>query len=71
MLDIRVEYLTFDILLHAKSEKSDKKVCTPIILKNLLKTCFLIKKYTFTVCVGCVWILIYISYSKNKLLMDY
>ena len=43
-------------------------ICTPIIFKNPLKTCFFIKKYTFTICVGCVWIVIYISYSKYKLL---
>ena len=68
-----LEYLTFDIFLHAKFEKKIivNQICTPIIFKNPLKTCFFIKKYTFTICVGCVWIVIYISYSKNKLLMEY
>ena len=27
---------------------------------------FFINKYTFTICVGCVWIVIYISYPKKQ-----
>ena len=43
-----VDYLPFDILLNAKSEKViGNTFCTPIIFKNPLKTCFFIKKYTF------------------------
>ena len=40
---VGVGYLTFDILLQAKYDKS----CKPIIFKNPLKTCFFIKKYTY------------------------
>ena len=39
---VAVEYLTFDILLHAKSEKKviGNQICTPIIFKNPLKNSF-------------------------------
>ena len=48
------EFLTINVLLLTKSEK---KNCTPIIFKNPLKSGFY-KKYTFTICVGCVLVVI-------------
>ena len=61
---VGVEYLNFDILI-------GNKFCTPINFKNTLKTGFSLRNILITICVGCVWIVIYISFTKNKLLMDY
>ena len=41
--------------------------CKPIIFKPL-NSRGSIRNILLTICVGCVWIEIYISYSKNKLL---
>ena len=61
------ECLTFNVLLHAKSEQKviANKFCTPIIFKISLKTVFSLRNILIIICVGCVWIAIYISYSKE------
>ena len=54
-----VEYLTFDILI-------GNKFCTPITFQNPLKTGFSLRNIFITICVGFVWIVIYISFTKKK-----
>ena len=70
---VDVDYLTFDILLLSKSEQkvTGNQLCSPIIFLNLLKTDFSLRNILTTIFVGGVWIVSYISNSKNKLLMDY
>ena len=64
---VGVEFLVFNVLLHTYSEQKviDNLFCAPIIFKNP-------KKYTFTNCVECVWIVIaYFLFEKqtyNRLL---
>ena len=62
---VGVEYLN---LLKAKYEKKiiDNNFCIPKLFKKLLKTCFFIKKYTFTICVVCVWIVICMYFFFEK-----
>ena len=70
---VDVDYLTFDILLLSKSEQkvTGNQLCLPIIFLNLLKTDFSLRNILTTIFVGGVWIVSYISNSKNKLLMYY
>ena len=51
-----VEFLIIKALLHTKSEQKGigNYICTPMIFKNS----FFNKKYTFTICVGLVWVVI-------------
>ena len=67
-----MEYITFDILLHAKSDQKviENLFCTPIMFKNPLKTGFALRNILIIICVGCAWIVTYIFYLKNKVLMD-
>ena len=53
----------FDILLHAKSEKKKLSnwICTPIIFKNPIKTCFYIKKFMS----GAFGLYIYFLFEKQ------
>ena len=50
---VGVEYLPFDILLHAKFEQKVivNYICTPIIFKNPLETVFFIKNVLIIFCV--------------------
>ena len=56
--------LTYDVLLHTKIKQKviGNWFCTPIICKTPLIN----KKYTFTICVGGVWIVIrYFLFEKQ------
>ena len=63
---VGVEFLTINVLLHTKSEQKviGNKISTQIIFQNPLKPCFSIigKEFTFTICVGSVWVVIVFSY---------
>ena len=60
-----VKFLAFNVLLHTKSEhKVILFFCAPIIFKNQLKYD---KKYTITIYVGRVWIVIgYFLFEKQS-----
>ena len=74
---VGVEFITINILLHTKSEQKviGNYIRTPINFKNTLKvkTQFFNKKYTFTICVRRVLVVIvYFLLEKltfNELLM--
>ena len=57
---VGVEYLTFDNLSHAKSEKkvTGNQLCAQIIIKKPLKNGFSLRSIHITICVECVWIVI-------------
>ena len=64
----RVKFPGFNILLHTKSEQKviGNSFCAPIIFKKSFKNLFFNKKYTFTICVWRVWIVIgYILFEKQ------
>ena len=60
---VGVQYLTFEILLHAKSEQKviGNQFCTPI----LIKASFGLRNMLLTICIGCVWIVIYFLFEKQ------
>ena len=53
---VDVDYLTFDILLHSKSEQKviGNQLCSPIIFLNPLKTDFSLRNILTTIFVGWV-----------------
>jgi hypothetical protein len=55
-----IEFLSINVLLHTKPEQKviGNQICTPMILKNPLKPVFFFFKYTFTIFVGRVWVVI-------------
>ena len=59
-LFVGVDFLACNVLLHTKSEQKVIGYCfnAPKIFKNPLKTCIFIKKYTFTIYVRRVRIVI-------------
>ena len=62
------QILNFNDLFHTISEPKGigNWFCAPIIFRNPLKTLFFNKKYTITICVGCVWIVIgYFLFEKE------
>jgi hypothetical protein len=67
---VGVEFLAFNVLLYTNYEQKviSNQCYTPIILKNRV----LNKKYTFTICVGRVWIVggyfLFVKQTFNGLL---
>ena len=55
------------LMAHKIRTKSDSNwFCAPIIFWNPLKNLVFNKKYTFTICLGCVWIVIrYFLFEKH------
>ena len=65
---VGVEYLTFDILLHAKSKQKfiGKQFCIPINFENPIKTIFFYQEiYFFNLCRVCLNGNIYLSFKKQ------
>ena len=65
---VGVEFLAFNVLLYTKSEQ--KVICNYFLYTNNLLDSFDFfssnMKYTFTICIGRVWIVIgYFSFEKQ------